>query len=176
MALIKCEDCGKEISDKAPACPQCGSPQAAGQTTTATAPPPKTEAAKETVYHKKDTNNVEVTSTRFIAGGKTYPINGITSVGVVKVGSSRTGPLLIFLLGVLCFAGTNAHIGWPIGGGIIIGLSIWWFITIKDKWAVSVVTAAGQVKALIIPHRKGKGKPYIEKVAAAINKAIAHRG
>lgn len=26
MALIKCEDCGKEISDKAVACPNCGCP------------------------------------------------------------------------------------------------------------------------------------------------------
>jgi len=27
MALIKCYECGKEISDKAPSCPQCGAPQ-----------------------------------------------------------------------------------------------------------------------------------------------------
>ena len=26
MALIKCEDCGKEISDKAKACIHCGCP------------------------------------------------------------------------------------------------------------------------------------------------------
>ena len=26
MALIKCSECGKEISDKAPACPNCGMP------------------------------------------------------------------------------------------------------------------------------------------------------
>jgi len=26
MALIKCPECGKEISDKAPACPNCGIP------------------------------------------------------------------------------------------------------------------------------------------------------
>lgn len=26
MALIKCKECGKEISDKAPACPHCGAP------------------------------------------------------------------------------------------------------------------------------------------------------
>jgi DNA-directed RNA polymerase subunit RPC12/RpoP len=29
MALIKCSECGKEISDKAPACPSCGAPLAA---------------------------------------------------------------------------------------------------------------------------------------------------
>jgi DNA-directed RNA polymerase subunit RPC12/RpoP len=26
MALIKCEECGREVSDKATACPNCGSP------------------------------------------------------------------------------------------------------------------------------------------------------
>jgi len=26
MALIKCYECEKEISDKAPACPHCGAP------------------------------------------------------------------------------------------------------------------------------------------------------
>ncbi len=26
MALIKCSECGKDVSDKAPACPNCGNP------------------------------------------------------------------------------------------------------------------------------------------------------
>lgn len=26
MALIKCPECGKQVSDKAPTCPGCGSP------------------------------------------------------------------------------------------------------------------------------------------------------
>ncbi len=26
MALMKCQECGKEISDKAEACPHCGCP------------------------------------------------------------------------------------------------------------------------------------------------------
>lgn len=38
MALIKCGECGKEISDRATACPACGAPvgvpQAAAVTTT----------------------------------------------------------------------------------------------------------------------------------------------
>jgi len=29
MPLIICEDCGKEISDRAPACPHCGAPKTA---------------------------------------------------------------------------------------------------------------------------------------------------
>ena len=31
MALIKCPDCGKEVSDVAPACPNCGRPIAQQQ-------------------------------------------------------------------------------------------------------------------------------------------------
>jgi predicted amidophosphoribosyltransferase len=26
MALVKCPDCGREVSDQAPTCPQCGRP------------------------------------------------------------------------------------------------------------------------------------------------------
>lgn len=26
MALVNCEDCGREVSDRAPACPNCGAP------------------------------------------------------------------------------------------------------------------------------------------------------
>ena len=31
MALIACRECGKEISDQAPACPHCGAPASAAQ-------------------------------------------------------------------------------------------------------------------------------------------------
>lgn len=31
MALISCPDCNKQVSDKAPACPQCGSPIATAE-------------------------------------------------------------------------------------------------------------------------------------------------
>jgi uncharacterized membrane protein YvbJ len=30
MALINCPDCGREVSERAPSCPQCGSPIAKG--------------------------------------------------------------------------------------------------------------------------------------------------
>ena len=45
MALIKCSECGREVSDKAPACPQCGAPIDSGKDIAAIAamdgPPPK---------------------------------------------------------------------------------------------------------------------------------------
>lgn len=39
MALIKCPDCGRDISDQAPACPHCGRPAAAGTPVAPTAAP-----------------------------------------------------------------------------------------------------------------------------------------
>jgi hypothetical protein len=33
MALVACKECGKEISDKAPACPHCGAPLTTWQST-----------------------------------------------------------------------------------------------------------------------------------------------
>lgn len=39
MAIIKCPECGKEISDKATSCPSCGFPLLKGQ--------PEKEKAKE---------------------------------------------------------------------------------------------------------------------------------
>ncbi len=40
MALVKCPDCGKEVSDAAPACPGCGRPMAAGPAAAAAAAAP----------------------------------------------------------------------------------------------------------------------------------------
>jgi uncharacterized membrane protein YvbJ len=37
MALIECPECGKEVSDKAPGCPQCGAPIAGSIADPATA-------------------------------------------------------------------------------------------------------------------------------------------
>jgi hypothetical protein len=31
MALIQCGECAQQVSDKAPACPRCGAPVAAGE-------------------------------------------------------------------------------------------------------------------------------------------------
>lgn len=35
MAIIRCPECGREISDKAAACPSCGAPVSSGKVTPA---------------------------------------------------------------------------------------------------------------------------------------------
>lgn len=61
MALVACGECGKEVSDKAPACPGCGAPTAAPA---AAAPPAKV---------KRKTSPVTwVALVAIIAGGAWY--------------------------------------------------------------------------------------------------------
>ena len=61
MALITCEDCGKEISEKAPACPNCGAPQAVKEPKEATAQtiaaPKKETASNQTPSKDKSNKN-----------------------------------------------------------------------------------------------------------------------
>ena len=58
MGLIKCPDCGKEISDIAPSCPQCGRPMARSETADRIAalasliPPPPTKAQQSKTVKK----------------------------------------------------------------------------------------------------------------------------
>lgn len=60
MALIKCPDCGKEHSDLAPACPQCGRPNKTAESTapkktiTYGSPSEKTAAPQQSSNDKKE--------------------------------------------------------------------------------------------------------------------------
>lgn len=56
MALIKCADCGKEISDKAPSCPQCGAPQTVVDHQEGTAQPTP-ESKKEAESNQNETKD-----------------------------------------------------------------------------------------------------------------------
>ena len=53
MALINCSECGKEYSDKAPACPNCGCPTAPGGMSPVSAPPETKDAKPEKPKKKK---------------------------------------------------------------------------------------------------------------------------
>ena len=46
MALIKCRECGKEISDRAGACPGCGAPLGNGSSVTAPSPQAVTNSVR----------------------------------------------------------------------------------------------------------------------------------
>jgi hypothetical protein len=88
MALIKCAECGKEVSEKAAACPGCGAPIAA-------APSPQTLPAQ--------TPDARVRVTR--TGGKWEAVGFLLIMGGVfgcMAFSFRVG-LLAVVLGLVVF-------------------------------------------------------------------------
>lgn len=63
MALIKCSDCGKEVSSRARACPQCGRPLGAAPASAAApeaAPPTETPATCVKGHHGLGTRNLVI--------------------------------------------------------------------------------------------------------------------
>jgi predicted cobalt transporter CbtA len=87
MALIRCEECGKEVSEKAVACPGCGAPIAA-------APPHQPSATSSDA-------RVRVTRT----GGKWEAIGFLLIMGGVVTGmgfSFRLG-MLAAIVGLVVF-------------------------------------------------------------------------
>lgn len=77
MALIKCPECGKEVSDKAPTCPHCGCPLS-------------DELVIERATEKLNTNQEEVTNCKKQKVKKTFSrkkkFTFVTIVGVVIIG------------------------------------------------------------------------------------------
>ena len=48
MALVKCGECGNDISEKAPSCPKCGAPTSSASAPTAPASPPAPQKKRGT--------------------------------------------------------------------------------------------------------------------------------
>ena len=93
MALIKCKECGEQVSTKADACPHCGAPQ------NQPVPPPLPAQSKEdTIYSD---NAVVVTNVRVIVSGATYPLRNITSVKMMFTPPRLVKPILLLIVGAM---------------------------------------------------------------------------
>lgn len=113
MALIKCPECGKEVSDKASACIHCGYPLDVKKEST-TEYQKKNNSATELENRGTD-NPVGTSQSKSGNGGclTTLVICGIiivlASVGFIKVyGASGIGVILVFAFAVL-FVGFFIH-------------------------------------------------------------------
>jgi predicted nucleic-acid-binding Zn-ribbon protein len=87
MALIKCSECGYEVSDKATACPKCGNPVATARDVAATGRPLTTTQA---------------TAKRF--KGQQLLAAGLCAVGIILLVSGGEGGVWGTLLLVAGFA------------------------------------------------------------------------
>lgn len=103
MALIKCSECGREISDKATACPACGNPINGGV------------QAKETVVVIEQT-------------GKTWKgiqlVSGVSIIIGLYMGHFGFGGTPVADVAIIKLA--NFYLGLGIIGMVIGSLGAWW--------------------------------------------------
>lgn len=110
-----------------------------------------------------------MTSARVVIGGQTHAMSGITSVRSIEEKPSRKGPIILGVIGIISLLiGEAASI---VIGLILIGLAVFWFISIKPTYHIGLVSASGESKAL-----SSKDAAYISKIVNAINEAIIARG
>src|ERR1700754_3291826 len=112
--------------------------------------------------------NVSVSNARFIVSGQTYAMNGVTSVKQSVTKPSRTGPVILFIIGLLpLFSGTGG--GVVITVALIIGAVLWWRNQ-QPLYTVVLSSSSGEAQAL-----SSQDSKYIASVIDALNHSIVHR-
>src|SRR5438094_699958 len=105
--------------------------------------------------------NVYVSTARFVAFGQTYAMSGVTSIKTVEIGPSRGGTMFLGFLGALCFLGDG--LAWKALGAGMLALAAWVFAMQDSEYVILLNTASGEVKAL----RSGN-RQYIGHVVQAL--------
>jgi hypothetical protein len=120
MALIRCPECQREVSDKASACPGCGYPLRAGAPPDGRWPVP--------VYEYKSPRTVFGLPLIHIVygpawGGGLKPAKGFIAIGNIAIGVIAVGGFAAGLftlagigLGLVCVAGIALGLGVGVGG------------------------------------------------------------
>jgi hypothetical protein len=129
MALTRCPECQREVSDKASVCPGCGYPlQGAGRFPADTPLPDARRRPWPYAFEYKSRRTVfglplvHVVSGPAWAGGarpaKGFIAIGNVAIGVIAIGGFGLGLITLagIGLGVVCFAGIALGIGIGVGG------------------------------------------------------------
>lgn len=109
--------------------------------------------------------DVRVTSARFISGSHTYAMSNITSVKAFEAKPKRIGGIIVLIIGLAIAINT------PVVGLIIAAIAAYYLYQQKTMYHVMLATAGGETSAL-----KTHQREYLDKVVAALNQAIIHRG
>jgi Family of unknown function (DUF6232) len=115
-------------------------------------------------------SGIQVTNARFIAKGRTYAVNGITSVSLYENKPRR-------IVAIVCagIAG-YAFLQGSSSGALIIGLIFLasaiadWFMN-RQTYSVRLMTASGESDAFT-----AKDRSQVERIVQALNEAIVCRG
>ena len=120
-----------------------------------------------------DEESVKVTNSRFIVGGQTFALAGITSVTGAVFRESKTGDYAFGFLGAcLALYGLGGSAWAFLGGLVMVGLAYLDAVFVKKPtYSVHITTAGGETEALR-SHDEGR----IALVVDALNRAIIERG
>ena len=110
-------------------------------------------------------DGVKVTNARFVAGWQTFEMSNVTSVNPVTMPSKRLWGYILLLLSL---AGLMAN---PFFGVPVTAIAIYVISKHKRTYHVMLRPSGGETKALTTQQ-----KEYLDKVIAALNDAIIHRG
>ncbi|MCB0261419.1 MAG: hypothetical protein KDH97_14865 [Calditrichaeota bacterium] len=111
---------------------------------------------------------ITVTNSRFIAGGQTYAMSGVTSVKATKNIPSKKGPIILIVLGLL---GLMMPESAKLFGLLLLGGGIAWLVLNKPTFSVVLSSASGEAEAYT-----SKDENFIANVVNALNEAIIARG
>ncbi|GHU46815.1 hypothetical protein FACS1894200_01180 [Spirochaetia bacterium] len=192
-----CPNCGTQITEGAKFCPNCGTQ--AGEALTGApvqqAAPSYQNAAPQPVYQQTpqqlsseeiityEGNGVIVSTSRFVANGKTYSMSNISSVEAKYVKNKASKwPMICFISILLCFApgiieGEISFLGQDRTTSVILGSVSFIVLCIvgsKDPcgiYSVCISSNSGETDAL-----SSTDSAYIYSVVNAINDAIVKRG
>jgi uncharacterized membrane protein len=117
-------------------------------------------------------SGVVVSNSRFIVGGQTYAIAGVTSVKNGRKDPNYGGAVFLGLIGllflVLGFGAGAPAVGFF--GIVLVVITVVWWRSLKPDFSVMLTTSVGEVQAL-----ESKDGQYIGSVVAALNDAIVYR-
>jgi hypothetical protein len=118
----------------------------------------------ERIFFEYD--DVKVTNARFVNGGQTYAMNNVTSVKPYEKKPSRVGGIIVLLVGLTTMASSSF-----IMGLLIAAAAAYYLYQQKTIYHILLSTSAGETTALVTYQRD-----YLNKIIAALNDAIVHRG
>src|SRR5262249_23571837 len=145
VSMAFCGKCGSAMVDGNPFCHSCGAALNAQQNPATPANPAAAAPAREKKFFEDQ--RVLVTNARCVMEGKTFAMNGITSVAAYTQVPSRKGPIILIIIGVIGLLGSlssrDATAG-IVGSVLAIALGILWYKSIKDIYHVVIHSASGE--------------------------------
>ena len=125
------------------------------------------EKTVEKIFYQN--NDVTVSQSRFVSGGKTYAIRNISSVKKCVVRKHIITPIFYIAVGII-FLVFSLDLFFRITGGICVIIGVIWFFSGRHKFSVRINTNKGKEDSLI-----STDEELIAKIVYAVSEAIFYR-